>query len=321
MCIAAGISGTGEESSAVEKPIQSAVQEKAEVEKLITKKKRRLDEICSEQHPEYSRNVIQSWIAQGKVLVDGKVVTKSGAQVKPTSKILINAVQPKYVCRAGLKMEGALKHFNVAVEGRVALDAGLSTGGFTDCLLENGVERVYGVDVGWGQVAEKIRVHKRVVVMERTNLRHLQDLPEPVSLVTLDLSFISVLKVMPAVCRVLSLGGDVLVLIKPQFEAKKGQVGRGGVVRDPEVHTQVIEKVSSGMQLLGFEYHGFIKSPIVGQKSGNTEFLAHFTRISLEMQELPEDVYNPTADEDDDDDGGDDEDDSEDADVVDDERQ
>jgi len=252
--------------------------------------------VCLELNPQYSRNVIQSWIQQGKVVVDGKVERKSGTQVKPTAKIIINAVQPKYVCRAGLKMEKALEHFGVAVEGRVALDAGLSTGGFTDCLLQNGAERVYGVDVGYGQVAEKIRVHERVVVMERTNLRHLQALPEPVSLATLDLSFISVLKVMPAVCRVLSLGGDVIVLIKPQFEAQKGQVGRGGVVRDPAVHKQVIEKVTRGMQLLGFASHGAITSPIKGAASGNTEFLAHFTRVSMAMRELPEDVYDPEAD-------------------------
>ncbi len=160
-------------------------------------RRRRLDEVCREFYPQHSRNLLQSWIMQGKVKVDGRVVTKSGHLVPRGSKVLVEASEPKYVCRAGLKMEAALARFEVAVAGRVALDAGLSTGGFTDCLLQNGAARVYGVDVGYGQVAEKIRVDPRVVVMERTNVRHLvaDDLPEKVQIATLDLSFISILKV------------------------------------------------------------------------------------------------------------------------------
>ena len=134
---------------------------------------------------------------QGKVAVDGRTVTKSGYLVSSSSKVSISAQEPKYVCRAGLKMEKALQAFDVEVAGKVALDSGLSTGGFTDCLLQNGCDRVYGVDVGYGQVAEKIRTDPRVVVMERTNFRHLSssDLPETVQIVSLDLSFISILKV------------------------------------------------------------------------------------------------------------------------------
>ncbi|KAK3239621.1 hypothetical protein CYMTET_50465 [Cymbomonas tetramitiformis] len=242
------------------------------------KKKRRLDEICQERHPEYSRNVLQSWISQGKVLVNGQPILKSGAQIGPSATIDIIAQQPKYVCRAGLKMEAALEHFQVDVRGVTAMDAGLSTGGFTDCLLQNGAIKVYGVDVGYGQVAEKVRTDTRVVVMERTNLRHLESLPEPVNFVSLDVSFISVLKVMPAVQRVMTQNGQLVILVKPQFEALREQVGRGGVVRDPAVHEEVIEKIRSGIMEYGFHCHGCIPSPIKGATSGNTEFLAYFTR-------------------------------------------
>lgn len=159
--------------------------------------RKRLDELCRESFPQHSRSLLQSWIMQGKVAVDGRTVTKSGYLVSSSSKVSISAQEPKYVCRAGLKMEKALQAFDVEVAGKVALDSGLSTGGFTDCLLQNGCDRVYGVDVGYGQVAEKIRTDPRVVVMERTNFRHLSssDLPETVQIVSLDLSFISILKV------------------------------------------------------------------------------------------------------------------------------
>ena len=159
--------------------------------------RKRLDEICRETFPQHSRSLLQSWIMQGKVTVDGKRVTKTGYLVPHSSKVLISASEPKYVCRAGLKMEAALREFDVHVASKVVLDAGLSTGGFTDCLLQNGAARVYGVDVGYGQVAEKIRVDDRVVVMERTNVRYLtaKDLPERVQIASLDLSFISILKV------------------------------------------------------------------------------------------------------------------------------
>ena len=159
--------------------------------------RKRLDELCRESFPQHSRSLLQSWIMQGKVAVDGRTVTKSGYLVSSSSKVSISAQEPKYVCRAGLKMEKALQAFDVEVAGKVALDSGLSTGGFTDCLLQNDCDRVYGVDVGYGQVAEKIRTDPRVVVMERTNFRHLSssDLPETVQIVSLDLSFISILKV------------------------------------------------------------------------------------------------------------------------------
>eukprot|EP00873_Tetraselmis_striata_P008608 jgi/Tetstr1/428872/TSEL_001866.t1 len=162
-------------------------------------KRHRLDDLVCELHPEYSKNVVQSFILQGKVLVEGQPVHKAGAQVKGGAKVELIASVPKYVCRAGTKLEAAFQRWEIDVAGKVALDAGLSTGGFTDCLLQQGAARVYGVDVGRGQVAEKLRQDPRLVVMEKTNLRHLTapDLPESVDIVTLDLSFISVLKACP----------------------------------------------------------------------------------------------------------------------------
>lgn len=244
----------------------------------LMKRKMRLDELCMEQFPQYSRSLIQSWILQGKVIVDGRPAAKAGSSVKPTSKIDIIAEVPKYVCRAGYKLEAALEKFCHDVNGKVVLDAGLSTGGFSDCLLQNGAARIYGVDVGYGQVAEKIRVDQRVTIMERTNLRYLPGLPEQVDLVTLDLSFISILLVMPTVCSVMKPESSIITLIKPQFEARRSQVGGGGIVRDPAVHKEVLQRVISGVEGFGFECQGWIQSPITGAE-GNIEFLACFHRI------------------------------------------
>lgn len=254
-------------------------------------------------------------------MVDDRPVLKAGTSIPASATIVITAEDPKYVCRAGLKLEAALRHFGVDPTGLTALDSGLSTGGFTDCLLQHGAAHVVGVDVGYGQVAERVRTHPQVTVMERTNLRHLRraDLPggELVDIVTLDLSFISgdqpgyghsrctgglalrfviilqrpvlradvcawrfraVLKVIDAICDVLKPDGQLIVLIKPQFEAGKQQVGAGGVVRDPAVHAEVIERVVAGLRDLGFQCSGWMESPIKGATSGNTEFLAHFKR-------------------------------------------
>ncbi|KAL1143405.1 hypothetical protein V6Z11_A11G158600 [Gossypium hirsutum] len=165
-------------------------------EKLqIPKKKKRLDELCLERFQQYSRTFIQSWILQGKVCVNGKVVNKAGTTVSDKAVVEIIAEIPKYVCRAGYKLEAAIEQLSVDVAGKIALDSGLSTGGFTDCLLQYGASYVYGVDVGYGQVADKIRRDERVCVIERTNLRYLSGLPKKVDLVTLDLSFISILLV------------------------------------------------------------------------------------------------------------------------------
>ncbi|XP_047939114.1 hemolysin A isoform X2 [Salvia hispanica] len=250
-------------------------------------KRRRLDEVCLERFQQYSRTFIQSWIIQGKVFVDGKVVNKCGAQISDKSVVDIQAEVPKYVCRAGHKLEAAIELLEIDVTGKVALDSGLSTGGFTDCLLQYGASFVYGVDVGYGQVAEKIRVHECVSVIERTNLRYLKELPQKVDIVTLDLSFISILTVMPAVINLMKNDAMLVTLIKPQFEAHRSQVGGGGIVRDPLVHQEVLAKIINGVQGFGFQCQGWIDSPLKGA-DGNKEFLASFSRM--------EDADPPKAD-------------------------
>lgn len=239
--------------------------------------KKRLDQSVQDLASAYSRRQIQSWIMQGKVQVDGQVITKPGTLVNAGANITLALEEPKFVGRAGFKLEKALDHFQIDVNGLVALDAGISTGGFTDCLLQRGIKKVYGVDVGYGQVHEKVRADPRVEVRERTNLRSLESLGEMVDLVTLDLSFISVLKVMDAVTRLLKPGGKLIILIKPQFEAERHEVGRGGIISDPAVHARVIETVRAGVQAHGFSYHGCVESPITGG-DGNREFLAYFTK-------------------------------------------
>ncbi len=238
-------------------------------------KKLRLDALVLKNYPQYSRQQIQSWIMQNKVSVDGKVVSKPGTTLPETAEIVLNIQEPKFVCRAGWKLEAALEKFNIDVNNLVILDAGLSTGGFTDCLLQRGAKKVYGVDVGHGQVHEKIGSNPQVVVMEKTNLRYLESLPEKVDLVTLDLSFISLLKVIDAVKNLLKPNGKLITLIKPQFEAGKHQVGKGGIVTDPKVHEEVIKTVTSGIVSSGFKLIGVIESPITGTE-GNKEFLAYF---------------------------------------------
>jgi len=239
--------------------------------------KERLDKRVLEQFPQYSRRQIQSWIMQGKVLVDDKIVTKPGTMIAVDAAIMLDVEEPKFVSRAGYKLERALDHFNIDVQGLTTLDAGISTGGFTDCLLQRGAKRVYGIDVGYGQVHEKLRHDERVIIKERTNLRDVRDVGERVDLVTLDLSFISVLKVMDAVCAVLKPHGKLIVLIKPQFEAERSQVGRGGLVKDPAIHQAIIDRVTHEIESYGFTLIGVIDSPILGA-TGNKEFLAYFVR-------------------------------------------
>ena len=239
--------------------------------------KKRLDVTLHERYPQYSRRQLQSWIMQGRVTVDGYLATKAGMQVNGDVQIVLDIYEPKYVGRAGFKLEKALDFFAVDVSGLTVLDAGLSTGGFTDCLLQRGAKKVYGVDVGYGQVHEKIRNDDRVVVLERTNLRHVREIGEKVDLVTLDLSFISVLLVLDAVKAVLKDDGMLIVLIKPQFEAEKHEIGRGGIIKDAKIHQKVIEKVTRGIESNGFISMGVTESPILGGQ-GNKEFIACFKR-------------------------------------------
>ncbi|MCL5436625.1 MAG: TlyA family RNA methyltransferase [Candidatus Dependentiae bacterium] len=239
--------------------------------------KQRLDAVLAARHPQYSRTQLQSFILQGKVLVNGRPEVKAGASVSEDDEVLLTAEQPRYVCRGGRKLEAALAAFGVDVHGLTVLDAGISTGGFTDCLLQHGAEKVYGIDVGYGQVHEKIRTDPRVLVIERTNLRHYVHNGDPIDLVTLDLSFISLSKVMDAVSAFLKPGGALIALIKPQFEAEKGQVPKGGVIVDPVQRTAIVTRVVGEIESAGFLSRGLIESPITGGE-GNVEYLAYFSK-------------------------------------------
>lgn len=241
--------------------------------------KKRLDTLALAQYPHLSRNQIQSFIMQGKVSVDGEVVTKAGAQYNDDVHVVLDQDQPKFVSRAGFKLEAALDEFNIDVTNFICMDAGISTGGFTDCLLQRGAQRIYGVDVGYNQVHEKVSADPRVKLLEKTNLRLLSSLPEPVDLATLDLSFISLLKVIETVASFMKPNGHIIALIKPQFEAERKNIGRGGLVSDPAVHEAVIANIKAGFEAAGFEMVGIIDSPILGAASGNKEFLGLFKRF------------------------------------------
>ncbi len=242
--------------------------------KPVTRK--RLDLILVGRGLAESRQRAQRLIMAGQVLVDGRVVDKPGTRVSQEADITLKATLP-YVSRGGLKLEAALDHFAVEVAGVVAADVGASTGGFTDCLLQRGASKVYAIDVGYGQLAWRLRNDPRVVVMERVNVRYLEGLPELVDLATVDVSFISLELVLPAVIGFLKSDGEIVALIKPQFEAGRKQVGKGGVVRDPTVYRAVLRKVLLWAQEHGLVVRGLMTSPLKGP-AGNVEFLAHFVR-------------------------------------------
>lgn len=239
--------------------------------------KKRLDLKLHELYPHKSRSSLVEHIIQGHVTVDGHVVTKSSILVDEEAFVFFHEPDEQYVCRAGHKLATALENFQLDVRGKTILDAGLSAGGFTDCLLQAGAAKIYGIDVGHGQVHEKIRIDERVIIMEHTNLKDVSSLPELMDLVTLDLSFISVLKVMDAVVKLCQPQAELVILIKPQFEAGREHIGRGGLVRDDQVRQQVIETIVTGITAYGFTYRGIIDSPILGG-SGNKEYLAYFVR-------------------------------------------
>ncbi|MDH3673888.1 MAG: TlyA family RNA methyltransferase [Anaerolineae bacterium] len=233
----------------------------------------RLDRLLIEKGLLESRSKAQALIMAGRVAVDGQVVTKAGMQISSEAKITIEGKLP-YVSRGGLKLAAALDAFGVNLQNNICADVGSSTGGFTDVLLQRGAMRVYAIDVGYGQLAWKLRRDNRVMVMERTNARYLKELPEAVELVTIDTSFISLKHIFPAVTKWLAVPATVIALVKPQFEAGRFQVARGGVVRDSQVHRQVLEKVSSYAAQSNLAVQGLIQSPITGP-AGNYEFLLH----------------------------------------------
>lgn len=233
----------------------------------------RLDVLLTEKGLAESRSKAQALIMAGKVRVGEQVVTKAGTQVSPDADLAVEEDLP-YVSRGGLKLAGALDTFALDPSDAVCADVGASTGGFTDVLLQCGAARVYAIDVGYGQLAWKLRQDERVVVMERTNARYLETLPEPIDLVTIDASFISLKLIFPAAVKWLKSGASVVALVKPQFEAGKKQVGKGGVVRDPSVHRQVLEKAVVDAVENGLTVADLTVSPITGP-AGNHEFLLH----------------------------------------------
>lgn len=220
-----------------------------------------------------SRQRARAMIMAGKILVNSRPVDKAGFLVRATDSIGLKEKDIPYVSRGGLKLEAALRSLEVNPDGCVCLDVGASTGGFTDCLLQKGAIRVYAVDVGYGQLAWKLRQDSRVVVIERTNIRHMppQAIPEPVDLITIDVSFISLKIVVPAVLDFMARDARILALIKPQFEVGKHQVGKGGVVRDAKLHNRTIETLSTFFSAKGLSCGSVLPSPIPGPK-GNREF-------------------------------------------------
>ncbi len=214
-------------------------------------------------------------IRAGNVLVDEVGVDKPGAKVTESATIRLRVAPSKYVSRGGLKLEAALDRLGVDPSARACVDLGASTGGFTDCLLQRGAARVYAVDVGYGQLAWSLRQDPRVVVMERVNARTLEGLPEPVSLLVADLSFISLRTVLPAVRRLVSAGGEAVLLVKPQFEVGRERLGPGGLVRDEAAREAALAEVAASATAVGFTVRGAIESPVAGAKAGNREWLLH----------------------------------------------
>ena len=242
----------------------------------IKPSKTRLDQLLVGRGLADTRAQAQTLIMAGRVLVAGRAVAKAGALVPGDTPVEVKAPRVRYVSRGGEKLAAALDHFKVDPTGKVALDVGASTGGFTHCLLRKGAARVYAVDVGFGQLDASLRRDPRVVALERRNIRHLprEAIPEAVDLATLDLSFISLTLVLPKILEFLRLGGELLALVKPQFEVGKGQVGKGGVVREPKVQQEAVDKVTKAAVALGMKVSPAFPSPLKGPK-GNQEYFLY----------------------------------------------
>lgn len=245
----------------------------------MAKKKERLDKLLVQRGLVATRSKAQGMIMAGEVSVNGQRVDKPGTAVLLTAEIAIANPMP-YASRGGYKLAGALTAFGLDVTNRIAADVGACTGGFTDVLLQSGAQRVYALDVGYGQLAWPLRQDERVVVMERTNARYVEALAEPVSFVVIDVSFISLRLILPAVQKWLQADGEVLALIKPQFEAGRKQVGKGGVVRDVAVRRQVVTELLDWCVAHGWQPQGVVRSSIEGS-DGNVEFLV-WLRVGAE---------------------------------------
>jgi 23S rRNA (cytidine1920-2'-O)/16S rRNA (cytidine1409-2'-O)-methyltransferase len=240
----------------------------------------RLDKVLVEQGLAPSRERARALIMAGMVIVGDHAANKAGEPVLPDAQIRLKGEDHPYVSRGGLKLQKGLDEFAIKVEGMIAIDVGASTGGFTDCLLQRGARKVYAVDVGYGQLAWKLRQDLRVINLEKTNIRYLEaslleDIPE---IAVVDASFISLDKILPQVIMLITPLGSIVALIKPQFEVGRGEVGKGGVVRDESKHQEVVEKISRLAGELGLQVKGVVESPIKGPK-GNREFLIYLQKI------------------------------------------
>ena len=241
--------------------------------------KQRLDVLLCQEDPSLSRSKAQSLIMEGVVYVNGQKETKSGSMFPEGCGIEIRENKLKYVSRGGLKLEKALNEFGLDLKGRICMDIGSSTGGFTDCMLQNGAKKVYAVDVGKGQLDYKLRKDERVVVMEKTNIRYVkpEDMADTINFASIDVSFISLSLVVPVALTLLDDNKEMVMLIKPQFEAGKEKVGKKGVVRDSAVHEEVIEKIANLAIESGLEIKNLSYSPVKGPE-GNIEYLIHVKR-------------------------------------------
>jgi len=240
--------------------------------------KQRLDVLLTQKGLAESRQKAQGIIMSGNVYVGGQMVDKSGTMIPIDAEVTVKGKSCPYVSRGGIKLQGALDGFSIGVEGKTILDIGASTGGFTDCLLQRGAKKIYAVDVGYGQLDWRLRNDERVVVRDRTNARYLtgEDFPEKMDLIVIDVSFISLRKILPVTVEMLREKGEVVALVKPQFEVGREDVGKKGVVRDPQKHKSAIESVLDAAEKLGYSCSGISRSAITGP-AGNIEF---FVRLS-----------------------------------------
>lgn len=241
--------------------------------------KERLDVLLVSQGLATSREKAKAVIMAGNVLVNGQREDKAGTMIDVKAQITVKGTQLKYVSRGGLKLEKAMSHFDLTLDGKVCMDVGASTGGFTDCMLQNGAVKVYSVDVGHGQLAWKLRNDERVVCMEKTNIRYVtpDDIEDRIAFASIDVSFISLTKVLPPVKELLTDDGEIVCLIKPQFEAGREKVGKKGVVRDQKVHVEVVEMIVDFARQIGFKTLDLSYSPIKGPE-GNIEYLLYITK-------------------------------------------
>ncbi|MBI3536573.1 MAG: TlyA family RNA methyltransferase [Chloroflexi bacterium] len=270
------------------KPV--AITERAQKRAPSREKKQRLDVLLLERELVESRRRGQALIMAGRVQVNGQVALKAGMPV-PVDAVIQVKEPVKYVSRGGQKLEGALAHFKIDPVAMVCADIGASNGGFTDCLLQHGASRVIAIDVGYGQLAWKLHADPRVIVMDRVNIRQLQALEELVDLAVIDVSFISLTLVLPVAQKFLQPWGEVIALIKPQFEAGREQVGKGGIIRDPRVHAQTIQKIAEHALQRDWRVLGLCRSPITGA-DGNQEFFIH---LAIDPLRANLDVANELA--------------------------